>query len=196
MATQTVTVLFTDLVGSTELSSRLGPEATESLRQTHFGLLRGAIQAAGGVEVKNLGDGLMVAFTSLSRALACAADLRRTDAAPLLYDQLLPYAARFVFVFSLDWGAAARALGRLATLLGRYDDAERHLHDALAMHERIDAPYWIARNRIDLAELCLARCAGDDLSAAHDHLDQAQRTVDEYGYAGLQPRIDRLRRQL
>ena len=69
--TQTVTVLFTDLVGSTELSSRLGTEATDALRQTHFGLLRGAIQSAGGTEVKNLGDGLMVAFTSLSRALAC-----------------------------------------------------------------------------------------------------------------------------
>jgi hypothetical protein len=53
--TQTVTVLFTDLVGSTELSSRLGPQATDELRQTHFGLLRGAIQNAGGIEVKNLG---------------------------------------------------------------------------------------------------------------------------------------------
>jgi class 3 adenylate cyclase len=55
--TQTVTVMFTDLVGFTELSSRLGPEATDALRQTHFGLLRGAIQSAGGIEVKNLGDG-------------------------------------------------------------------------------------------------------------------------------------------
>ena len=73
MATnQTVTVLFTDLVGSTELSARLGPEASEALRQTHFGLLRAAVGAAGGAEVKNLGDGLMVVFTSLSRALACA----------------------------------------------------------------------------------------------------------------------------
>lgn len=43
MATQTMTVLFTDLVGSTELSSRLGPEGTEALRQTHFSRLRGAM---------------------------------------------------------------------------------------------------------------------------------------------------------
>jgi class 3 adenylate cyclase/tetratricopeptide (TPR) repeat protein len=75
--TQTVTVLFTDLVGSTELSSRLGPEAADALRQTHFGLLRGAIQSAGGTEVKNLGDGLMVALTSLSRALACAVAMQQ-----------------------------------------------------------------------------------------------------------------------
>ena len=49
--TQTMTVLFTDLVGSTELSSRLGPRAADELRLTHFGLLRGAIQTAGGAEV-------------------------------------------------------------------------------------------------------------------------------------------------
>ena len=62
-------VVFTDLVGSTELSSRLGPEATEELRQVHFGLLRGAMEAHGGREVKNLGDGLMVVFPSLGTAL-------------------------------------------------------------------------------------------------------------------------------
>jgi class 3 adenylate cyclase/tetratricopeptide (TPR) repeat protein len=74
---QTVTVLFTDLVGSTELSSRLDPQAADELRQTHFGLLRSAIEATGGTEVKNLGDGLMVAFTSLSRALACAVTMQQ-----------------------------------------------------------------------------------------------------------------------
>ncbi len=51
---------------------RLTPEIAEELRQTHFGLLRTAVSAAGGTEVKNLGDGLMVAFSSLIRALACA----------------------------------------------------------------------------------------------------------------------------
>ena len=122
----------------------------------------------------------------------CAADLHRTDAATMLYNQLLPYAARFVFVYSLDWGAAARPLGRLATLLGRYDDAETHLREAQAMHERMQAPFWIGRTRIDMAELCLTRRADDDLTTARDHLDQAQRIVDEYGYAGLQLRLDRL----
>lgn len=72
-----MTILFTDLVGSTELSSRLGPDGTESLRRVHFGLLRGAIDAAGGTEVKNLGDGLIVAFTSLSRALACSVGMQQ-----------------------------------------------------------------------------------------------------------------------
>ena len=79
--TQTVTILFTDIVGSTELSSALAPEAADELRQTHFALLRTAVTTTGGQEVKNLGDGLMVAFTSLSLALACAVAMQQASAA-------------------------------------------------------------------------------------------------------------------
>ncbi len=64
-----INIVFTDLVGSTELSSRLGPEASEALRVVHFGLLRGAAEPLGGQEVKNLGDGLMLVFPSLGAAL-------------------------------------------------------------------------------------------------------------------------------
>ena len=61
-ATVTATFLFTDLVGSTALSSSLAATEADALRQIHFGLLREAVTATGGAEVKNLGDGLMVSF--------------------------------------------------------------------------------------------------------------------------------------
>jgi class 3 adenylate cyclase len=70
--TATVSVVMTDLVGSTAMADRLGPEAAEELRSEHFALLRGALERTGGREVKNLGDGLMVVFGSASRALECA----------------------------------------------------------------------------------------------------------------------------
>jgi class 3 adenylate cyclase/tetratricopeptide (TPR) repeat protein len=76
-APQTVTLLFTDLVGSTALSSSLTREASDALRQAHFDLLRGAVRSAGGAEVKSLGDGLMVAFASPTRALACAVAMQQ-----------------------------------------------------------------------------------------------------------------------
>ena len=63
MDSVTATFLFTDLVDSTALSSRLGPEASDSLRQAHFGILRGAAEATGGLEIKSTGDGLMLMFT-------------------------------------------------------------------------------------------------------------------------------------
>ena len=73
----TATFLFTDLVDSTATSERLGPDAAEGLRQAHFRLLRGAVAASAGTEVKNLGDGLMVMFTSPSRALAGAVGMQQ-----------------------------------------------------------------------------------------------------------------------
>ena len=74
---ETVTVLFTDLVGSTGMASRIGPAGAEEVRQEHFGVLREAIAEVGGKEIKNLGDGLMVAFGSASGALDCAAGMQR-----------------------------------------------------------------------------------------------------------------------
>ena len=70
-------ILFTDVVGSTELSQRLSPEVAEEVRRGHFSILRQAIAEAGGTEVKNLGDGLMVAFTSASAALACGVAMQQ-----------------------------------------------------------------------------------------------------------------------
>jgi class 3 adenylate cyclase len=67
-----VTLLFTDLVGSTELLERLGDDAAEEVRRTHFRLLRDAVTNAGGEEVKNLGDGLMTVFPSAVEAVRCA----------------------------------------------------------------------------------------------------------------------------
>jgi class 3 adenylate cyclase/tetratricopeptide (TPR) repeat protein len=72
-----VTLLFTDLVGSTELLDRLGDLAAEHVRRTHFGLLRDAVAGTGGEEVKNLGDGLMVVFSSAADAVECAAEMQR-----------------------------------------------------------------------------------------------------------------------
>jgi class 3 adenylate cyclase/tetratricopeptide (TPR) repeat protein len=73
----TATFVFTDLVDSTATAARLGPEAADELRQTHFRLLRDAVAASGGTEVKNLGDGLMVMYSSASRALAGAAGMQQ-----------------------------------------------------------------------------------------------------------------------
>ena len=68
----TVTLLFTDLVGSTEIMDQIGDDAAERLRRTHFRLLREAVAANGGHEVKSLGDGLMVVFNSALDAVGCA----------------------------------------------------------------------------------------------------------------------------
>jgi predicted ATPase/class 3 adenylate cyclase len=76
-AVETVTIVITDLVGSTQLESRVGPVTAEELREEHFGLLREAVSETGGREVKNTGDGLMVAFESAAAAVSCAVSIQQ-----------------------------------------------------------------------------------------------------------------------
>ena len=73
---RTVTVLFTDMVGSTDLLSRLGPQAGDDLLNRHFAGLRGALAVHRGREVKTLGDGIMAVFDSAGDALACAVTMQ------------------------------------------------------------------------------------------------------------------------
>jgi len=73
----TVTLLFTDLVGSTELLERVGDDEAERLRRLHFGVLRDVLAARGGHEVKSLGDGLMVVFGSAVGAVGCAVAMQQ-----------------------------------------------------------------------------------------------------------------------
>lgn len=71
--TATVAVLFCDVVGSTERLTRLGDEAGDDFRRRFFAELRRCVTDTGGIEVKNLGDGLMVVFErSTIDAIRCA----------------------------------------------------------------------------------------------------------------------------
>ncbi len=70
-------ILVTDLVGSTGLESRVGPARADELRREHFSVLRNAIGAGEGREVKNTGDGVMVAFASSSGAVECGVRMQQ-----------------------------------------------------------------------------------------------------------------------
>lgn len=76
-STIAATILFTDLVDSTRLSTSMSPEAADELRQRHFSVLREAVAAHGGNEVKNLGDGLMVVLPGPSAALDCSVAMQQ-----------------------------------------------------------------------------------------------------------------------
>jgi class 3 adenylate cyclase len=76
-ARSTAIVLFTDLVGSTELRSRLGEAAAEELRRQHDALVTGAVEGSAGTVVKNLGDGLMATFAGASDAVAAAVAIQQ-----------------------------------------------------------------------------------------------------------------------
>jgi class 3 adenylate cyclase/tetratricopeptide (TPR) repeat protein len=76
--TETATVVFTDLVGSTELTSRLGHDVYEAMRRAHFNALRSAASQCQGTEIKSTGDGMVFSFGSAGDALTCMIRMQQT----------------------------------------------------------------------------------------------------------------------
>jgi class 3 adenylate cyclase len=71
------TVLFTDIVGSTTLTQSVGDEAAMELLAVHDKIVRDALAASNGREVKHTGDGIMASFISAAGAVRCAAQIQR-----------------------------------------------------------------------------------------------------------------------
>jgi class 3 adenylate cyclase len=77
VSTEHVIVLFTDIVGSTQLSLALAPHEADELRRRHFAILRRAILDHDGREAKTLGDGMMAVFESASSAVGCSVAMQQ-----------------------------------------------------------------------------------------------------------------------
>ena len=66
------TILFTDIVGSTDAANRFGDDAAMAMVRVHNESVRGKLAAFGGREVKHTGDGIMASFESVTRAIECS----------------------------------------------------------------------------------------------------------------------------
>ena len=75
-----VTILFTDMVGSTDLTQRLGDAGAQDCLRTHNTIVRDALGAHGGSEVKHTGDGIMASFASASNSLEAAMAIQKAFA--------------------------------------------------------------------------------------------------------------------
>jgi class 3 adenylate cyclase len=71
------TILFTDIVDSTALTQSMGDEAAMALLKVHDTIVRDALAAFAGREVKHTGDGIMASFLSSAGAVKCAGQIQR-----------------------------------------------------------------------------------------------------------------------
>lgn len=74
---RTVSVLFSDVVGSTELFTAMGDDAADALRREHFDGVGAVIADHGGQLVKNMGDGVMAVFDSAAGAVEAGVAIQR-----------------------------------------------------------------------------------------------------------------------
>ena len=77
----TVTIMFSDIEGSTQLTERLGDKAWMEVLREHNAIVREPLKVHGGFEVKSEGDGFMIAFQSARGGVDCAVEIQRALAA-------------------------------------------------------------------------------------------------------------------
>jgi tetratricopeptide (TPR) repeat protein len=123
---------------------------------------------------------------------ACALIEDAALAAPI-YEQLLPFEGQNTVVGSVIacYGAADRMLGALATVMRRWDAAERHLDNALVLNRRL-GPTWVAHTLYERARLDYRREPPQDPEVARHHTAEALDAARRIGLRGLVERIERL----
>src|SRR5438477_3576927 len=69
------TILFTDIVGSTDLAAAMGDGAWSRVLDAYYGVARRELKRFHGKEIDTAGDGLFAAFDAPARALECAREI-------------------------------------------------------------------------------------------------------------------------
>ena len=74
----TRTILFTDIVGSTDMTQHFGDEMALTMLEVHDRIVRAALARTNGREVKHTGDGIMAVFHSAASAIRCAIEVQES----------------------------------------------------------------------------------------------------------------------
>ena len=125
---------------------------------------------------------------SMAHCVSVCAHLQDRPRAAVLFEMLAPYADQIMFTSAGAQGAVGHHLGVLATVAGDFDEAEHCFSTAAATHERIGAPTWLARTRLEWARMLLVRRGPDDDERARELLGQTLATAREMGLVTVERR--------
>jgi tetratricopeptide (TPR) repeat protein len=131
-------------------------------------------------------DPLWLGFLAFAVEVACY--LGEPTWGRALYELLAPYPAQFPVVVGLARGCTAHYLGKLAALMGRYDEAEEHFSAAERLVTRLDVPGALAHTQLEWARMLLARRQPGDVERAREFLGQAVATARELGLRNVERR--------
>ena len=115
-----------------------------------------------------------------------ASRLADAQAAEFLTRKLLPYASLMSFAGLTLQGSVADALGRLATVLGHYQEADLYFDLAEDLNTNFEAPFFIALTKVNRAEMQLQRDAPADKHKASQNLRTASEIARRHGFAGIE----------
>lgn len=135
-------------------------------------------------------------LTGIGALSAACAELGDRDAAAELYERLRPFEQQCLVTPVYFLGSAASYLGRLATTLGRADQADAHFAAAVSVLERMGARAALARTRGDWAAMLADRRARGDVDRARECLRYTIPVAGELGMSGVAERARGLERRL
>jgi len=134
-------------------------------------------------ELNSIPRDLLWTATLVVMSDACAEAEYRAPAQSL-YDALLPCASGNAAITGIvALGSVTRVLGRLATLLERWDEAEQHYRAAIEANARMGFGAWVAWTRLHYGDMLLRRGAPGDRERALEPLQQALDASQEMGMA-------------
>jgi tetratricopeptide (TPR) repeat protein len=117
-------------------------------------------------------------------AIAC----RHPKCAGVLFDRLAPWADQAPFGGLTVDSPVSHFLGGLATVLGRYDDADTYFAHAAALNDRANAKFFAARTNLSWGAMLAERHAPGDAERARDLLTKAHAAAAAHGYANVERR--------
>lgn len=131
----------------------------------------------------------LMILVSLSRACS---PLEDSAAAAELYELLLPSRTVVTTGQTVWFGPVTHDLGLLATVLGRYDEAEEHFAVAVEIQDRMGAQGMVVHTRLAWARMLLQRAGTNDASKARTLLEEAKAGAREVKIPAIEARIDEL----
>ncbi|HEY6761112.1 MAG TPA: AAA family ATPase, partial [Baekduia sp.] len=114
-----------------------------------------------------------------------AAHLQEQESASVLYDLLAPWSGQVVYSGISAWGCVDHHLGAVASVIGRYAEAEEHLRRAAELNTALRAPVWVARTELATARLLLLRDGPNDRERGRALLERASAAAQRLGSATL-----------
>jgi DNA-binding winged helix-turn-helix (wHTH) protein/tetratricopeptide (TPR) repeat protein len=117
-----------------------------------------------------------IAISMLSNACVNLGDVRRAEQ---LYDLTLPGKMHFTIVGYgvMYWGSRARELGNLASLMGRFGEAEEHFELAVSQNAKTGAVPWVARSQYDYARMLVRKRDPREKRRARELAETAQQVA-------------------
>jgi DNA-binding CsgD family transcriptional regulator len=118
--------------------------------------------------------------------------------AATLYHSLLSYEGYNIVVSGsvACYGAASRYLGLLAATMSRWEEAQHHFEDALALHTAMGAKPWLAHTQYEYATMLLTCAQPSDCDTALSLLQEALRLSRSLGMRALEERVMALQEDL